>query len=103
VTLLSLADIPLRGSAGTATVGAGVKKGNLATAVSGIEFVTAAGEVITLSKEKDDDQFLGAVVGLGGLGVVTKVTLDMRPSYQVRQDVYENLPFGELEKSFEAI
>jgi xylitol oxidase len=75
----------------------------LATAVSGIEFVTAAGEVITLSREKDGDQFLGAVVGLGGLGVVTKVTLDIQPSYQVRQDVYENLPFGELEKNFEAI
>ena len=47
--------------------------------------------------------FLGAVVGLGGLGVVTRVTLDIQPSYQVRQHVYENLPFGELEKSFEAI
>jgi alditol oxidase len=43
------------------------------------------------------------VVGLGGLGVATKVTLDVQPSYQVRQDVYENLPFGELEKNFEAI
>jgi xylitol oxidase len=80
-----------------------VKNGNLATAVSGLEFVTAAGDVVTLSKEKDGDQFLGAVVGLGGLGVVTKVTLDIQPDYQVRQHVYENLPFGELEKNFEAI
>jgi xylitol oxidase len=101
--LASLPHISVAGSVATATHGSGVKNGNLATAVSGIEFVTAAGEVVTLAREKDGDQFLGAVVGLGGLGVVTKVTLDIQPSYQVRQDVYENLPFGELEKNFEAI
>jgi alditol oxidase len=101
--LASLPHISVAGSIATATHGSGVKNGNLATAVSSIEFVTAAGEVVTLSKEKDGDQFLGAVVGLGGLGVVTKVTLDIQPSYQVRQDVYEDLPFGELEKNFEAI
>jgi alditol oxidase len=101
--LASLPHISVAGSIATATHGSGVKNGNLATAVSGIEFVTAAGEVVTLSKEKDGDQFLGAVVGLGGLGVVTKVTLDVQPSYLVRQHVYENLPFGELEKNFEAI
>jgi alditol oxidase len=101
--LASLPHISVAGSIATATHGSGVKNGNLATAVSGLEFVTAAGEVVTLSKEKDGDQFLGAVVGLGGLGVVTKVTLDIQPSYQVRQEVYENLPFSELEKNFEAI
>jgi alditol oxidase len=101
--LASLPHISVAGSVATATHGSGVKNGNLATAVSGIELVTAAGDVVTLSKEKDGDQFLGAVVGLGGLGVVTKVTLDIQPSYQVRQDVYENLPFSELEKNFEAI
>jgi xylitol oxidase len=101
--LASLPHISVAGSCATATHGSGVRNGNLATAVSAIEFVTAAGEVVTLSKEKDGEQFLGAVVGLGGLGVVTKVTLDVQPTYQVRQDVYENLPFGELEKNFEAI
>jgi alditol oxidase len=101
--LASLPHISVAGSIATATHGSGVKNGNLATAVSGIEFVTAAGDVVTLSKEKDGDQFIGAVVGLGGLGVVTKVTLDIQPDYQVRQHVYENLPFGELEKNFEAI
>jgi len=101
--LASLPHISVAGSCATATHGSGVRNGNLASAVSAIEFVTAAGEVVTLSKEKDGEQFLGAVVGLGGLGVVTKVMLEIQPAYQVRQDVYENLPFGELEKNFEAI
>ncbi len=101
--LASLPHISVAGSCATATHGSGIKNGNLATAVSAIEFVTAAGDVVTLSKEEEGDQFLGAVVGLGGIGVVTKMTLDIQPTYQVRQDVYENLPFGELEQHFETI
>jgi alditol oxidase len=101
--LASLPHISVAGSVATATHGSGVKNGNLATAVSGLEFVNAEGDVVSLSKEKDGDRFLGAVVGLGGLGVVTKLTLDIQPTYQVQQVVYENLPFGELEKNFEAI
>lgn len=101
--LASLPHISVAGSIATATHGSGVKNGNLATAVSGIEFITSAGEVVTLTREKDGEQFLGAVVHLGGLGVLTKVTLDIQPAFQVRQDVYENLPFAEIEKNFEAI
>ncbi|MFN0086744.1 MAG: FAD-binding protein [Blastocatellia bacterium] len=101
--LASLPHISVAGSVATATHGSGVTNGNLATAVSGLEFVTAAGEVVALTREKDGEQFLGAVVHLGGLGVVTKVTLDIQPTFQVAQHVYENLPFAELEKNFEAI
>jgi alditol oxidase len=101
--LASLPHISVAGSIATATHGSGIKNGNLASVVSGLEFVTAAGEVVNLSREKDGEQFLGAVVNLGGLGFVTKVTLDVLPTFQVAQHVYENLPFAELEKNFEAI
>ena len=101
--LASLPHISVAGSIATATHGSGVKLGNLATAVAGLEFVTAAGEIVTLTRAKDGEQFNGAVVHLGGLGVVTKVTLDIQPTFEVRQEVYENLPFAELEKNFEAI
>lgn len=101
--LASLPHISVAGSIATATHGSGAKLGNLATAVSGLEFVKADGEVMTLTREKDSEQFNGAVVHLGGLGFVTKVTLDVLPTFQVKQDVYENLPFAELEKNFEAI
>jgi xylitol oxidase len=52
--------------------------------------VTANGELVTLSREKDPSAFEGAVVGLGALGVVTKVTLELVPAFSVRQDVYLN-------------
>ncbi|HEV8082342.1 MAG TPA: FAD-binding protein, partial [Chitinophagaceae bacterium] len=75
--LASLPHISVAGAIATATHGSGVKNGNLSSAVSGLEIVTASGDVITLSREKDGEKFLAAVVGLGALGIVTKVTLDI--------------------------
>ena len=101
--LASLPHISIAGACSTATHGSGEKNGNLATAVSGMELVTASGEVVQLSRQKDGETFHGAVVGLGALGVITKVTLDIEPSYRMQQYVYENLPFSVLADHFEAI
>ncbi|MFC0182424.1 FAD-binding protein [Pseudarcicella hirudinis] len=101
--LASLPHISVAGACATATHGSGVNNGNLAAAVSGFELVTAAGEIKTLSRDKDGEEFLAGVVGLGALGVVTKVTLDIQPTFQVRQDVYENLPFSALKDHFDEI
>ena len=100
--LASLPHISIGGACATATHGSGVKNGNLATAVSAIELVNAAGEIVSLSKE-DGERFYGAVVGLGAFGIVTKVTLDLLPTFNMQQVVYRNLPMGALETNFEAI
>jgi xylitol oxidase len=68
-----------------------------------MEMVTASGEVITLSRKKDGDKFYGAVVNLGALGVVTKLTLNLQPAFNMKQDVYENLPLAELQYRLEGI
>jgi xylitol oxidase len=91
------------GACSTATHGSGQKNGNLATAVSGLEIVTAEGKIVNLSRERDAETFNGAVVGLGALGVITKITLDIQPSFMMRQYVYENLPLSELKNHFGAI
>jgi xylitol oxidase len=101
--LASLPHISIAGACTTATHGSGEKNGNLSTAVSALEFVTAAGEVVTLSSRRDSETFRGAVVGLGALGVITKVTLDIQPTYQMRQYVYQDLPMAELRDHFDAI
>jgi len=101
--LASLPHISVAGACSTATHGSGQKNGNLATAASGLEIVTADGTLVSLSRERDDETFNGAVVGLGALGVITKVTLDIQPSFMMRQYVYENLPFSELKEHFDAI
>ena len=101
--LASLPHISIAGACSTATHGSGEKNGNLATAVSGLEFVTAAGEVVKLSRKQDGEPFRGAVVGLGALGVITKITLDIQPRFVMRQYVYENLPLAEMKDHFDAI
>src|ERR1700730_13768196 len=101
--LASLPHISVAGACSTATHGSGAKNGNLATAASGLEIVTADGTVVNLSRERDGETFNGAVVELGALGVITQVTLDLQPSYIMRQYVYENLPLGELKEHFDAI
>jgi xylitol oxidase len=101
--LASLPHISVAGACATATHGSGDRNGNLSTAVSAMEMVTADGELISFSREKVGEQFQGAVVGLGGLGVVTKLILDISPAFEMRQDVYENLPLAELEERFDEL
>ncbi len=101
--LASLPHISIAGAISTATHGSGEKNGNLATAVSALEIVTAAGEVVKLSRQRDGEVFLGAVVGLGALGVITKVALDIQPTFLMRQYVYENMPLAEMKNHFDEI
>ena len=61
----------------------------LAASVSSVELVGADGELATL--RRGDAGFAGAVVALGALGVVTRLTLDLIPTYDVRQTVVEGL------------
>ncbi len=101
--MASLPHISVAGACATATHGSGVDNGNLATIVAAMEIVTANGEVVTLSREQQGDQFQGAAVSLGGLGVITKLTLDIVPTFTVQQEVYEHLPMAQLEEHFDEI
>src|SRR6266851_876367 len=101
--LASLPHISVVGACATATHGSGSKNGNLSTAVRAMEIVTASGDVLTLSREKLGDKFPGTVVGLGALGVITKITLEVQPTFQMTQVVYENLSFSQLEHHFDDI
>jgi xylitol oxidase len=99
--LASLPHISVAGAVATATHGSGDANGNLATAVAGLELVTASGEVLTASR--GDPDFDGLVVGLGALGAVTRVTLDVEPAYQVRQRTFQDLPWISLFERFDEI
>ncbi|MFI6759822.1 D-arabinono-1,4-lactone oxidase [Micromonospora sp. NPDC050417] len=92
----SLPHISVAGACATATHGSGQRNGNLATAVCAMELVTADGGLVTVSRETDGDRFPGMVVGLGALGVVTALTLEIEPSYDLRQYVYQDLPGARL-------
>jgi xylitol oxidase len=101
--LASLPHISVAGSCTTATHGSGVGNGNLASAVTALEIVTADGNIAHFSKNKDGEKFLAAVVGLGAFGVVTKVTLAIQPTFMMRQNVYEKLPMAQMKEHFDKI
>jgi xylitol oxidase len=99
--LASLPHISVAGAVATATHGSGDTNGNLATAVAGLELVTSGGEIIEASRGEPD--FDGLVVGLGALGAVTRITLDVEPAYEVRQRVFEGLSWEALFEHFDEI
>jgi xylitol oxidase len=99
--LASLPHISIAGAIATATHGSGDANGNLATAVRAVELVTSDGDVLTVARGEPD--FDGVVVGLGALGVVTRVTLAGEPAYEVRQRVFEGLSWDALHEHFDEI
>jgi alditol oxidase len=92
----SLPHISVAGACSTGTHGSGVTNGNLSTAVSAVELVTADGELVVVNR--DSTGFAGMVLALGALGVVTRLTLDVEPAYDVRQTVYEGLTSDRLDE-----
>jgi xylitol oxidase len=101
--LASLPHISVAGACATATHGSGPTNGNLSTAVAALEIVTAGGDVVSIGRDRDPDVFQAAVVHLGAIGVVTKVTLDLQPAFTMRQDVYLDLPMAQVREHFEEI
>jgi alditol oxidase len=101
--LASLPHISVSGACATGTHGSGDGNGNLATSVSAVEMVTGDGDVVTASRDADPGRFPGVVVALGALGIVTHLTLDTVPAFDVRQYVYENLPYEQVSEHFEEI
>lgn len=101
--MASLPNITVAGACSTGTHGSGDGNGNLPTAISAMEIVTGTGDVVHLSRARNGEQFCGAAVGLGGIGVIAHLTLDIQPTFEMRQDVYENMQLAQLEDHVDAI
>jgi xylitol oxidase len=99
--LASLPHISIAGAIATGTHGSGDRNGNLATAVAGLRIMTASGDVVTPKRGEED--FDGTVVSLGALGVVTAVTLDTEPAFQIEQRVYDGPSLADAAACFDEI
>jgi L-gulonolactone oxidase len=71
------------GATSTATHGTGVRLTGLAAQISGLRLVLADGSVLDCSADEEAEVFHSARVGLGALGVVSTVTLDVVPSFNL--------------------
>jgi alditol oxidase len=92
--LASLPHITIGGAIATGTHGSGIGNQVLSAAVAGLQYVDAAG--VVREARRGDPDFSGMPVGLGAFGIVTRVTLDVEPSYLIRQDVYVGLSWGRV-------
>lgn len=97
----SLPHISVGGATATSTHGSGDRNGSLATAVRALTFIGPAGDLRTVSA--GDADFAGSVVHLGALGPVTRLTLAIEPTYQVRQDTYTGLTWDDLFERFDDV
>lgn len=82
----NLGDINVQSAAGatsTATHGTGRAFGNLATTIVGIELVDGTGDVLQCDAEHDPELLRVARVGVGALGVVTSLTLQCVPAFDL--------------------
>ncbi|MGI5459066.1 FAD-binding protein [Streptomyces sp. CA-249302] len=95
--MASLPHISVAGSVATGTHGSGVTNGSLASPVREVEIVTADGSTVTVGR--GDDRFDGAVTSLGALGVVTTLTLDLEPAFEVEQHLFTELPLAGLDSA----
>lgn len=99
--LASLPHISVAGAVATGTHGSGDRVGSLAAAVCGLEVLGPDGELRQLVR--GDDDFDGSVVALGALGVVTRLSLDLEPDFDVRQDVFRDLPLDRARAELDAL
>ena len=97
----SLPHISIAGAVATGTHGSGDSNPNLAAAVSKVEVITASGEMLML--QRGDDDFAGAVVSLGALGLVVALTIDVEPSFHVAQRVFDGLGISDVAENLATV
>jgi FAD-linked oxidoreductase len=98
LSMQNLGDIEAQTVAGaisTGTHGTGARKQGLAAQVRAIELVLGDGEIVTCSPEQDPGLFSAARVGLGALGIMTRVTLQCEPAYYL-EAAEEGMPLDEV-------
>lgn len=72
--------------------------------VAKVSHICGCVQVVEFSRRSHGhDEFPGVVVGLGAIGVLTKITLDLQPAFTVRQYVYQNVPLASIKNHFETI
>ncbi len=99
--MASLPHISVAGAVATGTHGSGDRTRSLANAVRALELVGADGTLRRV--ERGEPDFDGSVVAIGALGIVTRLELDVEPTYAVSQEVRTGLTWSALESHFDDI
>ncbi len=91
VSLLNQGDIDRQSVAGacsTGTHGTGIDNQNLSAGVLGVTLITANGEVVEANSSKNTEVLNAAQLSLGGLGIMSKMTIRVRPAYRLHERIW---------------
>lgn len=99
--MASLPHIAVAGAIATATHGSGDDVGCLATDVVAMELIGPDGDLVLLAE--GDPRLDGAAVGLGALGVLTRVWLRIEPTYEITQSVINDVPWDHVLAHYDRI
>ena len=86
LAMANLGDIgyqTITGAISTGTHGTGAQLGGLATQIVGLELITADGSVVRCSASEEPDVFAAARVSIGALGVISTLTLQCVPAFNL--------------------
>lgn len=75
----------IAGACATGTHGTGPALKNLSAAVVGARLVLASGEIVNCSSEQQPQLWQAVRLSLGALGLVTELTLQLRPAYKLAE------------------
>jgi xylitol oxidase len=100
--LASLPHISIAGAIATGTHGSGTNNGSLATAVKSFDVVLADGSLRNVNSS-DGDLYYGGVIALGLVGIVVRMELEIRPTYNLGQSVYLGMKRDNFRDNFDAI
>ncbi|XP_041366843.1 L-gulonolactone oxidase-like [Gigantopelta aegis] len=95
----TVSELTVAGVISTGTHGTGANYGVFSTLVVSMELMTAAGDILEISNEKNAELMPAVTLSLGSLGVILTVTLQCEPAYKLHlvqyplklNDVLENL------------
>ena len=97
----SLPLISVAGATATGTHGSGDANGILSTAIAAVELVKADGSLVVIDRSSPDLKAIA--VGLGVFGVISRLTLDVQPTFLIRQDIYRNPPWETVLEAFDDV
>ncbi|MGX1856684.1 D-arabinono-1,4-lactone oxidase [Dietzia sp. NPDC055340] len=80
------AEQSLAGAVSTGTHGTGCRAPGLPATVVGLQLVTADGTVMSCSRDSHPDVFAAARLGIGALGIITKMTIRCVPAFALHAD-----------------
>ena len=91
----TIVDQTISGAISTGTHGSGLTKGSVDQSIVAFTVVLANGKLKIFDKRIQPEEFYTAVVGLGALGIISTVTVQLVPNYNLKINT-ETLTFNQM-------